>query len=165
MSYIVSLWYLCKRSLCWIGTPINIRSLIKWWLRFGVIDCSWFISAWNLYHICHITNSFYRRMMHGEGERPPNERSHAYHFCITYNGCVFAYWPLLQFLLSQNAYLKDGVWISLFHLPKILFSSLQLKLIGTAQRWAQKAAKHKKLLKLLCIVYLNDSTEHWFGGI
>ena len=23
---------------------------------------------------------------------------------------IFAYWPLLQFLLSQNAYLKDGVW-------------------------------------------------------
>ena len=23
---------------------------------------------------------------------------------------IFAYWPLLQFLLSPNAYLKDGVW-------------------------------------------------------
>ena len=43
--------------------------------------------------------------------------------------------------------------ISWFHLPKILFSSLQLKLIGTAQRLAQKDAKHKKLLNLLCIVY------------
>ena len=43
--------------------------------------------------------------------------------------------------------------ISWSHLPKILFSSLQLKLIGTAQRWAQKVAKHKELLDLLCIVY------------
>ena len=25
-------------------------------------------------------------------------------------GVIFAYWPLLQFLLSPNAYLKDGVW-------------------------------------------------------
>ena len=41
-----------------------------------------------------------------------------------------------------------------FHLSKILFSSLQLKLIDTAQRWAQKGAKHKKLLNLLCIVYI-----------
>ena len=23
---------------------------------------------------------------------------------------IFAYWPLLQFLLSTNAYLKNGVW-------------------------------------------------------
>ena len=23
---------------------------------------------------------------------------------------IFAYWPLLQLLLSLNAYLKDGVW-------------------------------------------------------
>ena len=25
-------------------------------------------------------------------------------------GVIFAYWPLLQFLLFPNAYLKDGVW-------------------------------------------------------
>ena len=25
-------------------------------------------------------------------------------------GVIFAYWPLLQFLLSPKAYLKDGVW-------------------------------------------------------
>ena len=25
-------------------------------------------------------------------------------------GVIFDYWPLLQFLLSPNAYLKDGVW-------------------------------------------------------
>ena len=27
---------------------------------------------------------------------------------------IFAYWPLLQFLLSPNAYLKDGVWNFVF---------------------------------------------------
>ena len=27
--------------------------------------------------------------MHEEDERPPNEKSHAYHFSITYNGCEF----------------------------------------------------------------------------
>ena len=36
-----------------------------------------------------ITNSFYRRMMHEENERPPNEKSNAYHFSITYNGWDF----------------------------------------------------------------------------
>ena len=49
-------------------------------------------------------------MMHEEDERPSNKKSHAYHFSITYNGCDFAYWPLMHFLLSPNAYYKDGVW-------------------------------------------------------
>ena len=49
-------------------------------------------------------------MMNEEDEKQANENSHAYHFRITYNGCHFAYWPLLQFLLSPNAYLKDDVW-------------------------------------------------------
>ena len=35
-------------------------------------------------------------------ERSPNEKSHAYHYNITF------YWPLLQLLFSPNAYLKDG---------------------------------------------------------
>ena len=39
--------------------------------------------------ICHITSSFYRRMMHQEDERPPSEKSPACHFRITYNGCEF----------------------------------------------------------------------------
>ena len=30
-----------------------------------------------------------RRMMHEEDERLPNEKSHAYHFSITYNRCDF----------------------------------------------------------------------------
>ena len=115
MSYIVSLWYLCKLSLCWIGTPINIRSLIKWCLRFDVIDGSWFFfSAWKLYHICHITNVFYRRMMHEEDERPPHEKLHPYHFSITYNGCDFC-------LLTPSAILA---------LPNCLFKGWRLKLRG-----------------------------------
>ena len=48
-------------------------------------------------------------MMHEEYERPPNEKSHAYHFSITYNGCDFC-WHLLQFLLYPDAYLKV-LWI------------------------------------------------------
>ena len=50
-----------------------------------------------------------------------------------------------------------------FHLPKTLFSSLQLKLYDIAQRLAQKDAKHKKLLNLLCIIYfleLKNTTHH-----
>ena len=156
MSYIVSLWYLCKLSLCWIGTLINIRSLIKWWLRFDVIDGSWFFSAWNLYHIRHITNSFYGRMMHEKEECPPNEKSHAYHFSITYNGCDFC-------LLTPSATLA---------LPKCLFKRWRLKFRGFISlrscschcnwNWLalhkdehKKDAKHTKLLNLLCIVYIN----------
>ena len=69
------------------------------------------------YHICHITNRFYRRMMHEEDERPPNDKSHAYQFSITYNGCDFCLLtppPPLYLLLSPNAYLKDGVCSFLF---------------------------------------------------
>ena len=47
-------------------------------------------------------------MMHLEDGRPLNEKSHAYHFSITID-VNFAYWPLLQFLLSSKAYLMDGV--------------------------------------------------------
>ena len=115
MSYIVSLWYLYKLILCWIEMPINIRSLIKWWLRFDVIDCSWFFfSAWILYHICPVTNSFYRRVMHNEDERPRTEKSHAYHFSITYNGCDFC-------LLTPSAILA---------LSKCLFKGWHLKFRG-----------------------------------
>ena len=31
-------------------------------------------------------------------------------FALFTTDVIFAYWPLLQFLLSPNAYLKDGVW-------------------------------------------------------
>ena len=32
---------------------------------------------------------FYRRMRHEEDVTPPNEKSHAYHFSITFKGCEF----------------------------------------------------------------------------
>ena len=46
---------------------------------------------------------------------------------------------------------------SWFHLPKILFSPLQLKWFDIAQRWAHKDAKHKKLINLSCIVDIRIS--------
>ena len=67
-------------------------------------------SAWNLYHICHITNSFYIRMMHEEGERPPNKKSHAYYFSITYNRCEFSLLTPPAILALPIAYLKDSVF-------------------------------------------------------
>ena len=48
-------------------------------------------------------------MMHEEDVRPPNEKSHAYHLALRTTDVIFADWPLQQFLLSPNVYLKDGV--------------------------------------------------------
>ena len=45
-------------------------------------------------------------MVHEEDIRPQNEKSHAYHLALLITDVNFAYWPLLQFLLSPNAYLK-----------------------------------------------------------
>ena len=47
--------------------------------------------------------------MHEEAVIPPNEKSHVYHLVLLTTDVIFAYSPLLQFLLSPNAYLKDGV--------------------------------------------------------
>ena len=49
-------------------------------------------------------------MMYEEAVRPSNEKAHAYHLALLTTDVIFAYWPLLQFLLSPNAYLKDGVY-------------------------------------------------------
>ena len=112
MSYSVSLWYLCELILCWIDAPINIRSLIKWWLHFDVIDGSWFFSAWNLYHICHITNIFYRRMMQEEDEKPLNEKSQTYHFSISYNGCeICLLYPPAILALPKCLFKRWRLWI------------------------------------------------------
>ena len=113
MSYIVSLWYLCKLSLCWIGTPINIRSSNDDYVLASLMAAVFF-SAWNLCHIRHLTNNFHRRMMHEKDEWPPNEKSHAYHFSITYNGCDFC-------LQTPSATLA---------LPKCLFKGWRLKFRG-----------------------------------
>ena len=72
--------------------------------------------------------------MHEEDERPPNEKSHAYHFSITYNGCDFCLLTPSAIPALPECLFRVASEISWFHLPKILFSSLQLKLVGTARR-------------------------------
>ena len=52
-------------------------------------------------------------MLHEEDERPPNEKLHAYHFSITYNGCYFC-------LLTPPAILA----------PKCLFKGWRLLIRG-----------------------------------
>ena len=52
--------------------------------------------------------------MHVEEKRSPNEKSHAYHFSITYNGCDFC-------LLTPFAILA---------LPNFLFKGWRLKFRG-----------------------------------
>ena len=47
--------------------------------------------------------------MHEEDERPPNEKSHAYHLSITYNGCEFFILTPSAILALPKDYLKDGV--------------------------------------------------------
>ena len=93
-------------------------------------------------------------MTHQEDERPPNEKSHACHFSICYNGCDFCF-------LTPSAILA---------LPKCLFKGWRLKFRGFIclrsysrhcnWNWSalhkdehKKEAKHRKLLNLLCIVY------------
>ena len=48
-------------------------------------------------------------MMHDEDVKPPNEKSQAMILALLTTDVNFAYWPLLQFLLSPNAYVKDCV--------------------------------------------------------
>ena len=98
--------------------------------------------------------------MHEEDERPPNEKLHAYQFCITCNGCDFC-------LLTPSEILA---------LPKCLFKGWRLTFRGFIclrscshhcnWNWSalhkderKKDAKRKKLLNLLCIVYLEESMQ------
>ena len=48
-------------------------------------------------------------MLHEEDKTPPNEKSHAYHFNITYNGCDFCLLTPSAILALPNAFLRDGV--------------------------------------------------------
>ena len=48
-------------------------------------------------------------MMQKEDERPPNENHMLIILALLTTGVIFAYWPLLQLFLSQNAYLKNCV--------------------------------------------------------
>ena len=102
MSYIVSLCYPCILNLCWIDTKININSLIKLWLRFDVIDGSWFFSAWNF---TSVTQSIF--FIGIWCTRKMKEQQAQHHMLIILplrtTDVNFADWPLLQFLLSSNA--------------------------------------------------------------
>ena len=49
-------------------------------------------------------------MMHEEDEKPPTKNHMLIILALLTMDVIFAYWPLLHFLLSPNAYLKDGVW-------------------------------------------------------
>ena len=51
------------------------------------------------------------RMMHEEDERSPNESPHAYHFCITYNGCELCF--LTPFAIVALSKLKG--WHLIIH--------------------------------------------------
>ena len=60
-----------------------------------------------LYKLCPwLIKSFYKRRMHEKGERIPNMPAV---FASLISDVNFAYWPILQVLLSPNAYLKNGV--------------------------------------------------------
>ena len=48
-------------------------------------------------------------MMHEEDVRQPNKNQMLTILALLTTDVNFAYWPLFQFLLSPNAYLKDGV--------------------------------------------------------
>ena len=47
--------------------------------------------------------------MHEEDVRPPNENHMLIILALLTTDAIFAYRPLLQFLISLNALLKDGV--------------------------------------------------------
>ena len=48
-------------------------------------------------------------MMQKEDESLTNENHMFIILPLLTTDVIFAYWPLLQFLLSQNTYLKDGI--------------------------------------------------------
>ena len=70
---------------------------------------------------------------------------------------IFAYWPLLQFLLSRNANLKGGVckFVVSFALDPVL--AIAIEILRFCTKISTKDAKHKKLLNLLCIVYMKQN--------
>ena len=49
-----------------------------------------------------------RRMMHEKDERPPNEKSHAYQFSFTYNGCGFCLLTPPAILALPKCIFKEG---------------------------------------------------------
>ena len=58
-------------------------------------------SELELYLICHTISSFYKRSLLEKDERPPNM---FVIFALLITDVNFAYWPLLQMLLSTNVH-------------------------------------------------------------
>ena len=69
-------------------------------------------------------------LSHNQDERPPNENHMLIILALLTTDAIFAYWPLLQFLLSPNAYLKDGFckFVGMLSLPVLNI----LKAVGVA---------------------------------
>ena len=67
-------------------------------------------------------------MMRKEDERSPNEKHMLLILAISTTDVNFAYWPLLQFLLSPNADLKDGVcnFVVLFTYDPVLVIGIEI---------------------------------------
>ena len=107
ISYILNLWYLC--NWFFVEFKHQLKMMTAFWRHWWQL----IFSAWNFYHICQMTNSIYRRMVHAEDEIPPNIKSHAYHFSITYNGCEL-------FLLTPPPP------PAIVALPKCIFKGLRL---------------------------------------
>ena len=99
--------------------------------------------------------------MHEEDDRPPNEKSHAYHFIISYNGWDFCLLTPSAICALLNEYLKDGVlnFVVSFAYDHVLVIAIEINRHCTKMS-AKKDAKHKKLLNLLCIVYFKVRFLH-----
>ena len=110
MSYIVSLGHLCKLSLCWIEMPINIRNLSNDdYVLTSLMATDFFqheISITSVTQPIVFIGVWCMRWM-----KDHQTKNHTLIiWALLTTGVIFAYWPLLQFLLSPTAYLKDGVW-------------------------------------------------------
>ena len=90
--------------------------------------------------------------MHEDDERLPSEKSHAYHFSITCNGCEFCLQTAPAILALPKAYLKDRVckFVVPFAYDPVLVIAIEI--VRYCTKMSTKNAKHKKLLNLLCIV-------------
>ena len=99
---VASLW-----NHCWKGTILT-----------SSIDI-----YFNLYKLFPwLINSFYKRRMHEKGERIPYMPAI---FASLTTDVNFAYWPILQLLLSPNAYLKDDV-VSCTLYPVLVIAMIEI---------------------------------------
>ena len=54
---------------------------------------------------------------------------------------IFAHWPLLQFLLSPSAYLKDGACKFVVSLASDPVLVSEIEIVRYSQRWALKGCE------------------------